>query len=165
MLSDRREFVLALQLPSSAILGMSLIFLSFTFLKCKIGLKIMSASKVGLDRKICIMCSAQTHSIHSQHNNLLSHLDFILEASVSQSVLHRIVVLQDVSRFCGKKGGRVEGAFVVNHIHLNKVNSNRFPWCRALQNLLIVYTSERDRVCNTAALMSYCRNLALVYVN
>ena len=57
-----------------------------------------------------MMFSALTHRIHSQSKTLLSHLDFMLQANVSQSVLHRMLVLQAVNRVYEKR------AFVVHHI-------------------------------------------------
>lgn len=65
-----------------------------------------------------MMCSALTHSIHSQSKTLLGHLDFILETSILQSLLYSMLVLYAEMEFV-KKG--VCGQSHLENTGLNKV--------------------------------------------
>lgn len=73
----------------------------------------------GRVRVIFMMCSALTHSIHSQSKTLLSHLGFILETSISKSLLYRMLVLHAEMEFM-KKG--FCGQSHLENTEWNKVN-------------------------------------------
>lgn len=88
---------------------------------------------MGLDRIIFMMCSALTHSIHSQSKTLLSHLDFILETSILQSLLYSMLVLYAEMEFmkkgfCGQSHLENTG---LNKVKIGFLDAGLFRrWCK-----------------------------------